>query len=198
MSQTEAEEEEVAERSTGVVGLLVLAGLVIFLGVRGSWSAVVIVFALVLMIFLHELGHYLTAKWAGMKVTEFFIGFGPKLWSFQRGETEYGLKAIPAGAYVKVIGMSNLDEVDPADEGRTYRSKSYPRRMSVAVAGSTMHFILAFLLICGVFIGFGTQDDPTRVDAPRRERPGRRRRPAAGRPHRLGEREALLDVRPHV
>ncbi len=73
------------------------------------------------MIFLHELGHFLTAKRAGMKVTEFFLGFGPRLWSFQRGETEYGVKAIPAGAYVRIIGMNNLEEVPPEDEARTYR-----------------------------------------------------------------------------
>ena len=56
-----------------------------------------------------------------MKATEFFLGFGPRLWSFRRGETEYGVKAIPAGGYVRIIGMSNLEEVDPADEPRTYR-----------------------------------------------------------------------------
>ena len=55
-------------------------------------------------IFLHELGHYLAAKRAGMKVTEFFLGFGPRIWSFQRGETEYGIKLIPAGAYVRSSG----------------------------------------------------------------------------------------------
>src|SRR3546814_53039 len=107
------------------------------------------------MIFLHELGHYLTAKWGGMKVTEFFIGFGPRIWSFQRGDTEYGLKVIPAGAYVKVIGMNNLDEVDPADESKTYRQASYPRRMAVAVAGSTMHFLqaLVILFVLYAFVG---------------------------------------------
>ncbi|MCU1379260.1 MAG: hypothetical protein JWN29_2243 [Acidimicrobiales bacterium] len=146
------------ERGTGPVGALLLVGLILLLGIRGSWSAVAIVFAIVVMIFLHELGHYLTAKWAGMKVTEFFLGFGPKLWSFQRGETTYGIKAIPAGAYVKIIGMSNLEEIDPADEDRTYRAKPYWRRLSVAVAGSTMHFIIAFVLICVVFMGFGTAD----------------------------------------
>jgi membrane-associated protease RseP (regulator of RpoE activity) len=93
-----------------------------------------------------------------MKVTEFFIGFGPRIWSFRKGETEYGVKAIPAGAYVKIIGMSNLDEVDPADEDRTYRAKPYWRRLSVAVAGSTMHFLLAFALSCVVFMGFGTHE----------------------------------------
>ena len=60
-----------------------------------------------------------------MKVTEYFLGFGPRLWSIRRGETEYGIKAIPAGGYVKIIGMTNLEEVDPADEARTYRQKPF-------------------------------------------------------------------------
>ena len=81
---------------------------------------------ILLMIFLHELGHFLTAKRAGMKVTEFFLGFGPRIWSFRRGETEYGVKAHPAGAYVRIIGMNNLEEVDPADEARTYRQQAVP------------------------------------------------------------------------
>ena len=70
-----------------------------------------------------------------MKVTEYFLGFGPRLWSVRKGETEYGVKAIPAGGYVRIIGMSNLEEIDPVDEPRTYRQQSYPRRLSVAVAG---------------------------------------------------------------
>jgi membrane-associated protease RseP (regulator of RpoE activity) len=152
-------EDEEQERTAGLLGVAVIVALVAFLGIRSGWSTVAIVLAIVVMIFLHELGHYLTAKWAGMKVTEFFLGFGPRIWSFRKGETEYGLKAIPAGAYVKIIGMSNLDEVDPADEERTYRAKPYWRRLSVAVAGSTMHFLLAFVLIATVFIGFGTQDE---------------------------------------
>lgn len=135
------------EGGTSPIRLAILAGLVAWLGIAGGWAPLVVVFGVVVMIFLHELGHYLAAKWGGMKVTEFFIGFGPKIWSFQRGETEYGLKVIPAGAYVKVIGMNNLDEVDPADEGKTYRQASYPRRMAVAVAGSTMHFLQAILLL---------------------------------------------------
>ncbi|CAN5609171.1 zinc metalloprotease Rip [soil metagenome] len=135
------------ERATSTVRLAVLVGLIVALGVFAGVSALIVVAALIVMIFLHELGHYLTATSAGMKVTEFFIGFGPRIWSFTRGETEYGVKAIPAGAYVKIIGMHNLEEVDPADEGRTYRQKSYWRRMSVAVAGSTMHFLIALSCI---------------------------------------------------
>jgi membrane-associated protease RseP (regulator of RpoE activity) len=138
-------------------GLITLA--VVVVGLWLNTPLVVMILALVFMIFMHELGHYMTAKWAGMKVTEFFIGFGPRLWSFTRGETEYGLKLIPAGAYVRIIGMSNLEEVDPSEEDRTYRAKSYWRRMSVAVAGSTMHFLMAFVLIFTVFVGFGVQDE---------------------------------------
>src|SRR5207344_1225529 len=76
--------------------------------------------AFIVMIMLHELGHFVMAKRAGMKVTEFFAGFGPRLWSVKRGETEYGIKAFPLGGYCKVIGMTNLEEVAPEDEPRTY------------------------------------------------------------------------------
>ena len=149
---------EESETTSGYIRLALLIAAVVIFGVKFGLAVILIVAALVLMIFLHELGHYMTAKAAGMKVTEFFLGFGPRIWSFQRGETEYGVKAIPAGAYVKIIGMSNLDEVDPADEERTYRAKPFWRRLSVAVAGSTMHFIIAFVLVCIIFAGFGTID----------------------------------------
>ncbi len=135
-----------------------VAALVVVLGLWVSLPTLAIIAALVFMIFMHELGHYLTAKAAGMKVTEFFIGFGPRLWSFHRGETEYGFKAIPAGAYVRIIGMSNLEEVDPSEEDRTYRQKPYWRRMSVAVAGSTMHFLMAIALFFGVITVIGNPD----------------------------------------
>jgi membrane-associated protease RseP (regulator of RpoE activity) len=143
----------------GKIGLAALIGGTIALGVFGGWPILVIVLSLVFMIFMHELGHYVTAKSAGMKVTEFFIGFGPRVWSFHRGETEYGVKAIPAGAYVRIIGMNNLDDVPPADESRTYRQKSYPRRMSVAVAGSAMHFLMAFALGIGALMVYGAATD---------------------------------------
>ena len=92
--------------------------------------AVAMVIAFV--VFAHELGHFVTARITGMKATEFFLGFGPRLFSFRRGETEFGIRPIIAGAYVKVVGMTNLDEVPPADEPRTYRQQTYPRRLLVA------------------------------------------------------------------
>src|SRR5919197_335370 len=76
----------------------------------------VVLFALAigLSIALHEFGHLLTAKAFGMKATQYFVGFGPRLFSFRRGETEYGLKAIPAGGYVKIVGMTPLEDDDGA------------------------------------------------------------------------------------
>lgn len=135
--------------------LVVLLAALALVWVLTGPSVMVMIGSLVVIITLHELGHYLTAKWSGMKVTEFFLGFGPKIWSFRRGETEYGLKAIPAGAYVKIIGMNNLEEVDPADEAHTYRQQSYPKRMLVILAGSGMHFLICLVLIFTLLVGWG-------------------------------------------
>jgi membrane-associated protease RseP (regulator of RpoE activity) len=136
----------------------VLAAGITAAALTGTIGTVAVVLALVAMIMLHELGHFVTAKRAGMKVTEYFLGFGPRLWSVRRGETEYGVKAIPAGGYVRIIGMTNLDEVDPADEPRSYRQQSFGRRLSVAVAGSVVHFILAFVLLWALLVFIGQPD----------------------------------------
>ena len=137
--------------------LIVAAGVIASV-VTGVTKVALVVLAIIVIIMLHELGHFLTAKWADMKVTEYFLGFGPRLWSVRKGETEYGIKAIPAGGYVKIVGMSNLEEVEPEDEPRTYRQKPYWRRLSVAIAGSTVHFILAFLLLFLTLTVVGTVD----------------------------------------
>jgi membrane-associated protease RseP (regulator of RpoE activity) len=134
----------------GFVGAL-LVWLTAATGVYG----LAMVLGIVVMITLHELGHFVMAKRAGMKVTEFFLGFGPRIWSIHRGETEYGLKLIPAGAYVKIIGMHDIEEVEPGDEPRTYRQQPFWQRFGVAVAGSTMHFIIAIVLIGALLVGFG-------------------------------------------
>lgn len=140
----------------------VVAAVVVAAVVSGHGALLIVVGAIVAMIMLHEAGHFATAKWAGMKVTEYFLGFGPRLWSVRRGETEYGIKAIPAGGYVKIIGMTNLEPVPEADEARTYRQAPFWRRFSVAVAGSTVHFILAFLLLWSIYALVGT-DSSTQV-----------------------------------
>jgi len=144
---------------TGRTGGLVVIALLALLGLSAGFSVLIVVLSLLIILFLHELGHYLVAKKAGMKVTEFFIGFGPKLWSFHRGETEYGIKAIPAGAYVRVIGMNNLDPVPEEDELRTYRKAKLRNRLLLASAGSLMHFLIAILLLYFLLIGSGVEVD---------------------------------------
>ena len=143
-------------RKSPLPGLLFLVGLVAVGYFAGPW-ALVVIGAILLSVFLHELGHFLAAKQAGMKVTEYFLGFGPRIFSFRRGETEYGVKAIPAGAYVRIVGMSGLEEVGPADEGRTYREKGYWKRLRVVLAGPAMNFLIAFVLILMVFVVYGEQ-----------------------------------------
>jgi len=151
---------DVDRRGATFVLLAVLAGLVVLAIVRpGARDALAIVFGIVLMVMLHEAGHFLAARRSGMKASEFFVGFGPRLWSFRRGETEYGVKAIPAGGYVRILGMSNLEEVDPADEARTFRRGSYRSRLVVVLAGVTMNLLLAFVLFFVVIAAQGRVAD---------------------------------------
>ena len=77
--------------------------------------------ALMISVMLHETGHFVAAKRFGMKCTQYFVGFGPTVWSFFRGETEYGIKALPLGGFVKITGMTSIDEVDEEDEPRSFR-----------------------------------------------------------------------------
>ncbi|MGB0113296.1 MAG: RIP metalloprotease [Ilumatobacteraceae bacterium] len=156
-------DDEVAGGWQGWLAMAAIAGLFVWLAVVNIWIFV-FVFGVVVSIFLHELGHYLTARWTGMKVTQFFLFFGPRLWSFRRGETEYGVRALPLGAFVRIIGMNRMDEVDPADEGRSYRQQSFPKRLLVISAGSIMHMIIAVVLLFGVY---ATQGEITAQDEPR-------------------------------
>ncbi|HEV2378042.1 MAG TPA: site-2 protease family protein [Streptosporangiaceae bacterium] len=120
-------------------------------------GVVVFIVALLVSIMLHEAGHFLTAKKFGMKVTQFFVGFGQTVWSRRRGETEYGIKAIPAGGFVKITGMTEMDDVDEADEPRSFRRQPGWQRLIVLGAGSFMHFVLAFVLLFTVAAAIGLQ-----------------------------------------
>ncbi|MCJ7782126.1 MAG: site-2 protease family protein, partial [Acidimicrobiia bacterium] len=111
----------------------------------------VMLVGIVLMIVIHEGSHFVAAKAFGMKATEAFFGFGPRIWSTTRGETEYGIKAIPLGGYVRIIGMNPLEEVDPDDEGRTYRTAVFWKKSIVVLAGIFSHFVMATLLLITVF-----------------------------------------------
>ena len=120
-------------------------------------GVVIFVVALLASIMLHEAGHFATAKMFGMKATQFFVGFGRTIWSRRKGETEYGVKAIPAGGFVKIVGMTDLEEVDPADEPRSFRKQPGWQRIIVLAAGSFMHFVLAFVLLFIIAAGIGLE-----------------------------------------
>lgn len=123
-------------------------------------------FALLLSVMIHEFGHYLTAKRFDMKVTEFFLGFGKRIWSFTRGETEFGIKAIPAGGYCRIEGMTPRDVMPAGEESRAFFGASTTRKLIVLGAGSFAHFIIGFLLIFLIFFGVGVNtllSDVTRV-----------------------------------
>jgi membrane-associated protease RseP (regulator of RpoE activity) len=121
-------------------------------------GVLIFVIALLVSVMLHEAGHFATAKIFGMKATQFFVGFGTTLWSRVRGETEYGVKALPVGGFVKITGMTTIDDVDPADEPRSFRAKPGWQRAIVLSAGSFMHFVIAFVLLWIVAVGVGVAD----------------------------------------
>ena len=155
---TDNQSEQKNNSATTFVTSAVVLGLLIWLGVKNPWSLVFVV-GLIVSVFLHEVGHFVTARRSGMKVTQFYMGMGPRVFSFQRGEVEFGLRALPVGAFVRIVGMNNLDECDPQDEPRTYRQQSYPKRMLVITAGSLMHLLIAIVLFVGIYSTAGRYGD---------------------------------------
>ncbi|WP_328443184.1 MULTISPECIES: M50 family metallopeptidase [unclassified Amycolatopsis] len=116
---------------------------------------------------LHEAGHMVTAKAFGMKVRRYFVGFGPTVFSWRRGETEYGLKWIPLGGFCDIAGMTALDEVTPDEAPRAmWRFKTWKRTV-VMSAGSITHFILGFVVLYLMAVTMGlpnlTPADPSPV-----------------------------------
>ncbi len=130
-------------------------------------------------IFFHELGHFVTARWAGIKVSKFFLGFGPTIWSFRRGreetvtdedgqlmtraETEYGIKALPLGGFVRIVGMSPYEDLAPEDVPRAFPAAPAWKRAIVLAAGSATHFVTAFIFLIVIFsvVGLPNPDQPT-------------------------------------
>ncbi len=175
-----------------LIGVAVITALFLLLG----WGALLLfIVILIAIVMLHELGHFATAKWAGMKVTEYFVGFGPRLWSIRRGETEYGVKAIPAGGYVRITGFTAMEEVPEEDEQRAYRQQPFYQRIVVASAGSVMHLLIAFVLAIIVVFAFGQPTNNSRSTArralARQGDAGRVGGAEGGRRHRLHRRQDL-------
>ncbi|NYG05878.1 membrane-associated protease RseP (regulator of RpoE activity) [Phycicoccus badiiscoriae] len=139
-----------------------------------------------LSIGLHEIGHLLPAKKFGVKVTQYMVGFGPTVWSTRRGETEYGIKAIPLGGYIRMIGMFpprpgdkpgtlrvsstgrfsqladearqlSLEEIKPGDEDRVFYKLSVPKKVVVMMGGPVMNLVIAVVLLTGLVTLYGQE-----------------------------------------
>src|SRR5919198_5115586 len=121
----------------------------------GTLAIVVFFAGLLFIVLIHEGGHYLAARAFGFRVQEYFLGFGPRLWSFRRGEIEYGVKALPFGGYVKIAGMNPYETVAPEDLPRSYGAKPIWQRALVILAGPGSHFVVAAILFAAWLAFFG-------------------------------------------
>jgi membrane-associated protease RseP (regulator of RpoE activity) len=166
--------------------------------------------ALMLAIFLHEGGHFVTAKLFGMKVERFFLGFGKTLWSFRRGETEYGIKLLPLGGFCKIAGMSPHEfdgnfleqergqKPEPVEPERQFRNKPAWQRAIVLAAGSVTHFLMALVLIYALIVVIGLQVGPptTRIQTTVATTSDGKPAPAAAAGLRAGDRIVAIDGQP--
>jgi membrane-associated protease RseP (regulator of RpoE activity) len=143
---------------------------------------------------LHEVGHLLPAKKFGVKVTQYMVGFGPTIWSRKRGETEYGLKAVPLGGFIRMIGMfppkpgadpsilrgsstgrfsqlmdqareESMEQVQPGDEDRVFYKLSTPKKLMVMLGGPTMNLIIATVMLGGIITIYGVGELTGRVSS---------------------------------
>ncbi|WP_372594463.1 RIP metalloprotease [Actinotalea sp.] len=146
----------------------------------------VLLVGLLASIALHEVGHMVPAKRFGVRVSQYMVGFGPTLWSRTKGETEYGLKAIPLGGYVRLVGMyppadavgatpgrgrfaglvdaareASAEEIRPGEEHRAFYRLSTPKKVVVMLGGPMMNLLIAIVLVGIVFVGIGTSGAPT-------------------------------------
>ena len=113
------------------------------------------IFGLLASVMIHEFGHYIFARKFGMRVSEFFVGFGKRIWSTVRGETEFGIKAIPAGGYCRIEGMTANDPMPEGEESRAFVKATVPKKLVVLGAGSVGHFLVGYVLLATLFIGVG-------------------------------------------
>ncbi|HEY7667909.1 MAG TPA: M50 family metallopeptidase [Actinomycetota bacterium] len=129
----------------------------------GTLAIVAFFSGLLFIILIHEAGHYLAARRLGFQVLEYFVGFGPRVWSFRRGEIEYGVKALPLGGYVKIAGMNPYEPVAPEDLPRSYGAKPIWQRALVILAGPGSHFVVAAILFAVWLFVFGDPRSPVPV-----------------------------------
>jgi len=104
------------------------------------------------LVFIHELGHFAVAKWLGVKVEKFSVGFGPSLLARRYGETEYVIAALPLGGFVKMLGELPGEELDPAEAARAFNTRPIWQRIAIALAGPAMNLVLPVFLIAALLM----------------------------------------------
>ncbi|MDQ3771622.1 MAG: RIP metalloprotease [Actinomycetota bacterium] len=159
-----------------------------------NWGIWLFIVAILVVVMVHEAGHFSTAKFFNFKATQFFVGFGPTLFSRTKGETEYGLKALPLGGFVKIVGMNPYEEISPEDESRSYPNKPRWQRAIVLVAGSATHWPVAFvtLMIAAMAFGYPTGDASNQLSGVQPEAFGQET-PAAVAGFQLDDRIVAID-----
>jgi regulator of sigma E protease len=115
-------------------------------------SIVSVIILLGVLIFVHEVGHFLVAKWSGVGVLKFSLGFGPKLIGKKVGETEYCISAIPLGGYVKLLGESDGEELSEEEQKRSFLKQPVLKRAAIVIAGPVFNFLLAVVIFTGVYV----------------------------------------------
>ncbi len=155
-----------------------------------AYMVVAAIVAFGVLVFLHELGHFLVAKRAGVGVVTFSIGFGPKVLIRRYGETEYCVSAVPLGGYVKMVGEDPREEVSSADRDRSFAHQSLVSRFAIVAAGPGANFLLAIVVFLCVFTFFGV---PYRTSEIGGVQPGS---PAAGAGLQAGDRVVMVAERP--
>lgn len=105
-----------------------------------------------ILIFIHELGHFIVAKLSGVGVLKFSLGFGPKILGIKRGETEYRISALPLGGYVKMVGESTDEDVKPEDNYKSFANKPISKKAAIVVSGPVMNLVLAFVLLPLIYL----------------------------------------------
>ncbi len=128
-------------------------------------NVLIAVLILGLLIFVHELGHFAVAKWSGVTVLRFSLGFGPRLLTWRRGVTEYAVSAVPLGGYVKMLGDDPEDEVPAAEADRAFSRQALPKRTAIVVAGPLMNLVTACVAFTIVFAlyGAGSPSDAPKI-----------------------------------
>jgi regulator of sigma E protease len=134
-----------------------------------SWVLAFLGFAA--LIILHEAGHFAAAKAVGMRVERFALFFPPLLWKVKKGETEYGIGAIPLGGYVRITGMNPVEEIPPEHAHRAYYRQPVWKRIVVIAAGPAVNIVLAFAILAGVYLAQGTVEPPLVVGQVEKDAP---------------------------